>query len=65
MDQVKTGDLIRQFRTAMGLTQKQLADRINVSNKVVSKEQRRNKLHIYICLYITNSSVMIFKQYPE
>ena len=37
MDQVKTGELIRQLRTKMGLTQKQLAERINVSSKAVSK----------------------------
>lgn len=37
MDQNKTGSLIRVFRTKMGLTQKQLADRICVSDKAVSK----------------------------
>ena len=37
MDQMKTGALIRARRTEMGLTQKQLADRIHVSDKAVSK----------------------------
>ena len=37
MDQVKTGKLIRQLRTQMGITQKELAERINVSDKAVSK----------------------------
>ena len=37
MDQKKTGELIKQFRTEKGLTQKQLADMINVSDKAVSK----------------------------
>lgn len=37
MDQIKTGELIRQLRTKMGLTQRQLAERINVSDKAVSK----------------------------
>lgn len=37
MDQVKTGELIRKIRTKMKLTQKQLAERINVSDKAVSK----------------------------
>jgi len=37
MDQVRTGELIRKFRTRLGLTQKQLAERINVSDKAVSK----------------------------
>ena len=37
MDQMKTGELIRRFRTEQGLTQKQLAERIHVSDKAVSK----------------------------
>ena len=37
MDQMKTGRLIKRFRTEKGLTQKQLADIINVSDKTVSK----------------------------
>lgn len=42
MDQVKTGKLIREFRMQLGLTQKQLAERINVSDKAVSKWERGN-----------------------
>ena len=42
MDQVKTGALIRQLRTELGLTQKQLAERICVSDKTVSKWERGN-----------------------
>ncbi|MBO5575357.1 MAG: helix-turn-helix transcriptional regulator [Ruminococcus sp.] len=37
MDQVKTGELIRKLRTELGLTQRQLAEKINVSDKAVSK----------------------------
>ncbi len=37
MDQIKTGALIRRFRTELGLTQKQLAERVGVSDKAVSK----------------------------
>ena len=37
MDQIKTGELIKRLRTDMGLTQKQLAERISVSDKAVSK----------------------------
>ena len=37
MDQVKMGELIRKLRDNMGLTQKQLADRLHVSDKAVSK----------------------------
>lgn len=42
MDQIKTGELIRRFRTELDLTQKQLAERINVSDKAVSKWERGN-----------------------
>lgn len=37
MDPIKTGALIRQLRTARGLTQKQLAEQLHVSDKAVSK----------------------------
>jgi len=37
LDQIKTGILIKKFRTASGLTQKQLAESLNVSDKAVSK----------------------------
>ena len=37
MDQIRTGQLIKQFRTELGMTQKQLAERINVGDKAVSK----------------------------
>ena len=37
MDPVKTGRLIRKLRTAHAMTQKQLAERIHVGDKAVSK----------------------------
>ncbi len=37
MDQIRTGELIRLFRTERGLTQKQLAEQLCVSDKAVSK----------------------------
>ncbi len=37
MNQEKTGEIIRFFRTKSNLTQNQLAERISVSNKTVSK----------------------------
>ena len=37
MDPIKTGQLIRQLRTAKGLTQKALAERLHVTDKAVSK----------------------------
>ena len=42
MDQIKTGRLIRYLRTKQGLTQKQLAERICVSDKAVSKWENAN-----------------------
>ena len=37
MDCVKTGEFISQLRKEKGLTQKQLAERINVTDKAVSR----------------------------
>ena len=37
MDCAKIGQLIFQLRTEKGLTQKQVADQLNISNKTVSK----------------------------
>lgn len=40
MDQVKTGALIRELRQKHGMTQLELAEKINVSDKAVSKWER-------------------------
>lgn len=40
MDQTRTGQLIRRLREEKGLTQKQLAERLGVSDKAVSKWER-------------------------
>ena len=40
MDNKKTGELIFKLRSEKGLTQKQLADMLNVSDKAVSKWER-------------------------
>lgn len=37
MDQIKTGNIIRTFRTQNQMTQKELADKLNISAKTVSK----------------------------
>ena len=37
MDCMKVGKLILQLRTDKGLTQKQIADQLNISNKTISK----------------------------
>ncbi|MBS7226372.1 MAG: helix-turn-helix transcriptional regulator, partial [Clostridiaceae bacterium] len=35
MDNIKVGQLILQLRKEKGLTQQQLADRLNISNKAI------------------------------
>ena len=40
MDCVKVGKLILQLRKEKGLTQKQVADQLNISNKTISKWER-------------------------
>ena len=37
MDNIKTGNLIAELRKQQGLTQQQLADILNLSNKTISK----------------------------
>lgn len=40
MDNVRTGELIRRLRTEKGLTQREIAERMNISDKTVSKWER-------------------------
>lgn len=40
MDQIKTGALIRRLRQEQGLTQKQLAERLTLSDRTISKWER-------------------------
>ena len=40
MDNVKTGALIKVLRLERGLTQKQLAEKLNVTDRAVSKWER-------------------------
>ena len=44
MDQKKTGEFIQQLRKAQGLTQKELADKLGISDKTVSKWETGNGL---------------------
>ena len=40
MDNTKTGKLIKELRTAKGMTQKQLADKLHITDRAVSKWER-------------------------
>ncbi len=40
MDQIKTGKFISEMRKDAGLTQRQLADMLGISDKTVSKWER-------------------------
>lgn len=40
MDPIKTGELIRALRMELGMTQQQLAQRLHVGDKAVSKWER-------------------------
>lgn len=42
MDNIKTGKLIADLRKKQGLTQQQLADKLNLSNKTISKWESGN-----------------------
>ena len=42
LDQVKTGKFIAQLRKEKGLTQKELADSLGISDKAVSKWETEN-----------------------
>ncbi len=40
MDCIKIGNLIKKLRIEKGLTQKNIGDRLNISNKTISKWER-------------------------
>ena len=42
MDNIQTGKLIAELRKKQGLTQQQLADKLNLSNKTISKWELGN-----------------------
>ena len=37
MDNIKTGNIIREKRKAKGLTQRDIAERLNITDRAVSK----------------------------
>ncbi len=40
MQNINVGNIIRKLRTERGMTQKQLADKMNISDKTISKWER-------------------------
>ena len=44
MDQVKIGKFLRELRKEKGLTQEQLAEKLNVSNRSISRYETGNNM---------------------
>lgn len=44
MDNMKTGQLIRDLRKEKGITQKELADKLHITDRAVSKWERGGSL---------------------
>ena len=44
MDNMKTGQFIRDLRKERGMTQKELADRLHITDRAVSKWERGGSL---------------------
>ena len=51
MDYQKIGNFIKELRTEKGLTQKELADELGISNKTISKWETGNVLVKEVRLY--------------
>lgn len=63
MDHVKIGQLIYRLRKEKHLTQLQLANQMNISDKTISKWKRG--LGCPELSLLTGDSIMLRKQYPE
>jgi transcriptional regulator with XRE-family HTH domain len=48
MDQVKTGKFLKELRKAKGITQQELADKLGVSGRSVSRWETGNTMQIYL-----------------
>ena len=58
MNQVKLGRFIRELRTELNMTQQELADKIEVSDKTISKwENGRGMPDISLLIFLTYSSL--------
>ena len=65
MDLIKIGKYIAEKRKALGLTQKQLAEKLNMSDKSVSKWERgisSPPLQYYSFSHEQNSTYSVFMQ---
>ncbi|MFR0769004.1 MAG: helix-turn-helix domain-containing protein [Dysosmobacter sp.] len=49
MRQTDTGALIAQLRKEQGLTQKQLAEQLHISDRTISKWERGPGFPMYLC----------------
>lgn len=65
MDQMKTGMLIRMLRQRRQMTQLQLAERIGVSDKAVSKWERGRGAPDISLLPALSEALVMKKLYPE
>ena len=63
MDNTKVGELIRRLRKESHMTQQQLAEKLHVSDKAVSKWERG--MGCPEVSLMTSDTVMLKKQYPE
>ena len=48
MDQIKIGRFVAETRRAKGLTQRQLADQLSISDKTISKWETGVSLRVYL-----------------
>lgn len=68
MDCAKVGKLILQLRKEKGLTQKNVADALNISNKTISKWECGMGCpshYISFVAYVADDKVLLNKLYPE
>lgn len=52
MDQIKIGNFIKECRKELGITQYELADKLNVSFKTISKWECGKGYQMYLYFYL-------------
>ncbi len=48
MNQIKIGEFLKELRKEKGLTQEQIAEKLNVSRRTVSRWETGNNLHFFL-----------------